>query len=127
MQIVKGWIDGDGQKQEAVYDVAGGNDAGVDPTTCTAIPPTTGADYDELCSVWTDPDFDPGRPAFYYVRAVENPVCRWTTLQCNAAGVDCAVPATITEGYEGCCNAEYPKTIQERAWSSPIWYRPPAG
>jgi hypothetical protein len=76
--------------------------------------------------VWEDASFNPNESAFYYARVLENPSCRWSTLQCNAGGVDCARPETVTEGFEDCCNADYPKTIQERAWTSPIWYRPPA-
>ena len=124
IQIVKGWIDAGGQKQEAIYDVAGGNDAGVDPETCEPTAPATGTDHDELCAVWEDPDYDASLSAFYYARVVQNPTCRWATLQCNAAGVDCDAPETVTEGYEGCCDDEYPRTNQERAWSSPIWHRP---
>lgn len=125
IQIVKGWIDGDGQKREAVLEVAGDplNGAGVDLDTCA----TAGDGFAQLCSVWEDPDFDPAQPAFYYARVVENPSCRWHHRQCLAAGVDCDEPDSVPEEYADCCDAEFPKTIQERAWTSPIWYRPPQG
>jgi hypothetical protein len=124
VQIVKGWIDKAGAQQEKVFDVAGDADNGatVDPRTCVA----SGGGADSLCAVWTDKDFDPRERAFYYARVLENPVCRWSTRVCNAQGIDCANPATIRVGMEACCNARYPKTIQERAWASPIWYRPEA-
>ena len=120
LQIVKGWVDGAGQTHEKVFDVAGDpqNGAGVDTATCTS----TGAGFDSLCAVWTDPEFDATQRAFYYARVLENPTCRWSTRLCNAQGIDCAGP--VPAGYEECCNPAVPKTIQERAWSSPIWYRP---
>jgi hypothetical protein len=118
IQIIKGSLV-DGKATFAVFDVAGGeNEASVDPLTCE--PEGEGAD--SLCAVWEDPSFDPQSPAFYYVRVLENPSCRWQAFQCNDAGVDCAVPSTIGEGFEGCC--EEPYAQQERAWSSPIWYAP---
>jgi len=122
VQIVKGWVDAAGQSHEKVYDVAGRTDgaATVDTTTCTP----SGPGADSLCAVWSDPDFDADVPAFYYARVLENPTCRWSTLMCNAAGVDCSNPATIPSGYGECCNPAVAKTIQERAWSSPIWYHP---
>ena len=124
VQIVKGWLDGDALR-ETVVDVAGdaGNDARVDPRTCE----TSGSGFDSLCSVWRDPAFDPGQRAFYYARVVENPTCRWSQWRCNAAGVRCEDPSSVGEGFEGCCADDYRPTIQERAWTSPIWYRPPAG
>jgi hypothetical protein len=123
IQIIKGWIEG-GVKMEKVYDVAGSvnNGATLDPATCA----TSGNSFASLCAVWEDPDFDPAESAFYYARVLENPSCRWSTRQCVAGGVDCARPETVTAGFEDCCNADYPKTIQERAWTSPIWYKPPA-
>ena len=122
IQIIKGWVDSAGVAQEQVFEVAGDpmNGATVDTTTCA----TSGPGSDSLCAVWTDPQFDRTQRAFYYARVVENPVCRWSTRLCNAQGVDCS--GTPPAGLEECCNANLPKTIQERAWTSPVWYRPEA-
>jgi len=142
VQIVKGWIDDRGATRERVFDVAGNadNEADVDPRNCAP----RGRGSDNLCAVWTDPAFDPGQDAFYYARVLENPSCRWSTLQCQAAGVnpfaeDCADRAAtatarlkdegaIGDVYGKCClDADgqpfYSPVIQERAWTSPIWYR----
>jgi hypothetical protein len=133
VQIVKGWVDDGGATHERVFDVAGdaGNGAGVDPATCAP----TGAGSPELCSVWEDPTFVRGERAFYYVRVLENPTCRWTTLVCKAAGVDplspqCAAQAAAAPPeFADCClgtgnDPTAEPVIQERAWTSPIWYRP---
>jgi Protein of unknown function (DUF3604) len=115
VQIVKGWVDGEDKLHQAVYDVAGGpNDASVDPETC--LPRGTGAE--SLCSVWTDPEFDPAQSAVYYVRVLENPSCRWTARQCLA------LPEK--DRPSACQDPAIPKTIQERLWTSPIWYEAPA-
>ncbi len=120
LQVVKGWYK-DGEMQERVYDVAGGDrEASVDIASCEQ----TGAGYAQLCTVWQDPDFDPQAQAFYYTRVIENPTCRWSQRICNSAGVSCADPATIGEGLEGCCSADHRPVLHERAWSSPIWYTP---
>lgn len=119
IQIIKGWMEGD-QLRQQVLDVVGGDDGStVDTSTCTPNP--TGSD--SLCTVWTDPSFDPTEPAFYYARVLEDPTCRWSQLQCLEAGVDCS---TLPAGdpLAACCNGSLPKTIQERAWTSPIWYLP---
>jgi len=120
IQIVKGWIE-DGEPRERVIDVAGGdNGAGVDVATCQQ----RGAGSRGLCSVWTDPDFDPAAPAFYYGRVLENPSCRWSQYVCIAAGVDCGDPDAAPEGLKACCSDDHQPVIQERAWTSPIWYTP---
>jgi hypothetical protein len=120
IQIVKGWLE-DGVTHERVIDVAGGpNDASVDLASCAP----KGAGFARLCSVWSDPDFDPEEPAFYYARVLENPSCRWSQHVCAAARVDCARPDTIGAGLEGCCDPLHRPTVQERAWTSPIWYAP---
>lgn len=122
IQVVKGWIDREGVAREQVLDVAGDpdNGAGVDPASCEL----RGSGFDQLCTVWTDPEFDPRVPAFYYSRVLENPSCRWSQRQCVAAGVRCEDPATIAEGYAACCSEAHRGVVQERAWSSPIWYLP---
>jgi len=121
VQIVKGWIE-NGEKREQVYEVAGdpANGATVDLSSCE----TSGNGFASLCAVWEDPAFDPAQRAFYYARVLENPSCRWATRQCLAAGIDCANPDAVPEAYASCCDADYPKTVQERAWTSPIWYQP---
>ena len=120
LQIIKGWI-ADGEPKEQVFDIGcsdGGvvdpishrcpdNGATVDLTTC-AITPDRGAG--ELSSVWRDPDFDPQQRAFYYVRVLENPKCRWSTWDAIRAGVP--------------PRPDMAATVQDRAWSSPIWYQP---
>ena len=141
IQIVKGWVSQDGQTHERVIEVAGAiNDASVDPMTCASV----GQGSRRLCTVWQDPDFDPVQPAFYYARVLENPTCRWSTLQCQASGVNpfsdhCEVQASEAnqraqaagasgDVYGKCCLDEqaqpfYSPLIRERAWTSPIWYR----
>jgi len=120
LQIIKGWT-ADGVHNERVYDVAcsdGGlpdsethrcpdNGARVDVSDCSI---TADVGDPELKTVWTDPDFDPRVRSFYYVRVLENPTCRWSTWDALRAGVP-PRPNLKT-------------TIQERAWSSPIWYVP---
>jgi hypothetical protein len=133
VQIVKGWVDDAGDTHEKVFDVVGNaaNGAGVDPATCQP----TGAGAAELCAVWRDPDFDPDARAFYYGRVLENPSCRWSTLVCKASGVDpfspaCAEQATVAgAAFADCClgtdnDPFLEPVIQERAWTSPVWYRP---
>jgi len=129
VQIVKGWYTAGGEMRERVYDVACAYGDPVDgrcpeppsdlldESTCT---PDLTQGAAELCTVWTDPNFEPDEQAFYYVRVLENPTCRWSTYHCNDNGVTCPQP----EGseFEGCC--ELQPSIQERAWTSPIWAKP---
>jgi hypothetical protein len=121
LQVVKLWLDAGGAVHERVVDVAT-TEAGADLDTGTCQPAGGGAD--QLCAVWRDRDFDPARPALYYARVLERPTCRWSAWACNAARVDCADPRSIGRGYEPCCDPDYPRATQERAWSSAIWYRP---
>ncbi|HYC55549.1 MAG TPA: DUF3604 domain-containing protein [Candidatus Binatia bacterium] len=131
IQIVKGWVDAAGVTHEQVFDVAGSAalGAGVDPASCAP----TGQGFADLCTVWEDPDFDPALHAFYYARVLENPSCRWSTLACKQLGADPFSPTCLSSasalGIENCClnQANDPflsPTTQERAWTSPIWYRP---
>ncbi|MGH7898695.1 MAG: DUF3604 domain-containing protein, partial [Candidatus Binatia bacterium] len=129
IQVVKGWVDTHGKTHEKVFDVVGGPPSeAVDPSTCSATQPGSG----ELCTVWTDPDFDPAAPAFYYARLLEDPTCRWSTYACQSLGVDpfaddCPVKAlTARPGSNllDCCPERISPAVQERAWTSPIWYTP---
>jgi hypothetical protein len=121
VQIVKGWLDADGNSRERVYDVALADGRKVDPKTgkAPAIGSTVNIDTatytntigaPQLGTVWEEPDFDPRQPAFYYVRVLEIPTPRWTTY--DAAFYGTALPSNV------------PAVIQERAYSSPIWYMP---
>ena len=118
VQMVKGWIDEHGETHEKVVDIACAGDVAVNPTTGRC--PDNGSTVDlascsfeggganELKTVWHDPAYDAGQGAFYYVRVLMNPTCRWSTYD------------AIRLGREP--DPRVPATIQERAWSSPIWY-----
>ncbi len=121
VQIIKGWLDDDGELHERIYDaaVSGGREIGEDGRAREPVGNTVDIEnatftntigQTTLAAVWTDPDFDPGQPAFYYVRVVEIPTPRWTTF--DAAFFDIPLPDTV------------PPTIQDRAYTSPIWYTP---
>ena len=120
VQVIKGWMEG-GVSKERVFDavcsdalvpdsetgLCPDNGATVDLETCE-ISDDRGAD--ELRAVWKDPEFDAGQRAVYYVRVLENPTCRWSTWDALRQGVE--------------PRQDVHATIQERAWSSPIWYSP---
>lgn len=114
IQVVKGWSDEAGRIHQRIFDVAGSSPAGpeVDPGVCTA--PTSG--HDLLCAVWRDPDFDPETRAVYYLRVLESPTCRYSRLQCLSLAPEARPP--------DCSDESVPALIQERAWSSPLWYAP---
>ena len=120
-QIVKVWRDGDGY-QDQVYDVALADGRTVDPASGRA--PAVGNTVDpssatytnaigatQLAAVWEDPAFDPAIPAVYYLRVIEIPTPRWSLF------------VSLRFGWPH--PAEHPLSIQERAWSSAIWYVPP--
>ncbi|MFT4517771.1 MAG: hypothetical protein ACI9JM_000148 [Halioglobus sp.] len=118
IQVVKGWVDAQGETHEAVRDVVCSDNLTVDPTTgrcpdngagvdlsnCTTIGDTGAA---QLMAAWQDTNYDPSQKAFYYVRALQNPSCRWSTYDSLRLGIE--PPGHV------------PATIRERAWSSPIW------
>ena len=114
IQIIKGWV-GEGHTfHEQIIDVAGtpDNGASVSRDTCEL----QGMGSRQLCGTWTDPDFDSSQEAVYYARVLENPSCRWNAIQCAA------LPES--ERPKACDDPEVPWQIQERAWTSPIWYEP---
>ena len=78
----------------------------------------------QLRTLWHDPEFKADQRAFYYARVLENPTCRWSQYVCNEARVDCSEPSSIPEALASCCSPEHRPKIQERAWTSPIWYTP---
>lgn len=114
LQVIKGWLEAANRTAYRIFEVAGdpNNGATVDLETCRA----QGAGFDTLCAVWTDPEFHPEQRAFYYVRVLENPTCRWSTWDC----IRLAPP----DRPDTCNSPTLPRVIQERAWTSPIWYRP---
>ena len=122
LQVIKGWLH-DGKLRERVFDIACGGgeipdsktfrcrdeDALVDLETCSS---DQGVGSPLLHAQWQDPEFDHRQAAFYYLRVLEHPSCRWSTWD------------ALRNGWEP--PAGVPATIQERAWSSPIWYYPGA-
>ena len=112
IQIVKLTVGQDETIQQTIYDVAGdpNNGASVEPETCEP----RGPGARQLCSVWRDPEFEPSQDAVYYARVLENPSCRWSTHLCNEL--------TGEERPETCDSLPFSDVIQERAWTSPIWY-----
>ena len=122
IQIIKGWYK-NGHPWEKVYDVVWSDERKIDKDTgrLPAVGNTAdikNASYTndigdtQLAAVWTDPDFDPSQHAVYYARVIEIPTPRWSTCDAKALGIE---PLK-----------DVPTTIQERAWSSPIWYTPEA-
>ena len=120
IQVVKGWLDAKGKAQERVYDVVWSD--GRKPSAEGKVPPvgntvdvknatwTNTIGDPELITVWTDPDFDPARRAFYYARVIEIPTPRWTAYEALRFGIEMPKGAKMT--------------TQERAYTSPIWYTP---
>ena len=121
IQIIKGWLGKDGTVRNKIYDVALSDGRKVDRRTGKA--PSVGSTVDvanatytnsigevQLARVWTDPDFDPELRAFYYVRVIEIPTPRWTAYDAKYFGTK--IPKGV------------PMVIQDRAYTSPIWYTP---
>ncbi|MEA3301694.1 MAG: DUF3604 domain-containing protein [Pseudomonadota bacterium] len=124
IQIIKGWLDADGNTREKVYNVAWSGSASGDRKADAdgKLPPvgntvdvahanwTNTIGQSELATVWTDPDFDPAEKAYYYARVIEIPTPRWTAYDAFRFGFD------LPEGIPG--------ITQERAYTSPIWFTP---
>ena len=116
-QIIKGWLE-DGEHKEKVFDIACSDGLSVDPETYRCPDNKAWVDLNN-CSIsadsgaremkvfWQDPEFKNDQDAFYYSRVLENPVCRWSTWD------------SVRSGNKP--RSDIPATIQERAWSSPIW------
>jgi hypothetical protein len=121
IQVIKGWMDAQGQLHEKVYDVAWsgdrkpGADGKLPPVGNTVdVPSATWSNSigaNELITVWQDPDFDPRQRAFYYARVIEIPTPRWTAYDVKYYGLKNVDP-------------KIPMVTQERAYTSPIWYTP---
>ena len=123
LQVVKGWLE-DGAAYEQVFDAACADGSRPDPSSHRCVerapaPDLSDCSWDEedgsprLATHWSDPDFDPAEPAFYYVRVLQIPTCRWSQWDALRLGVPHPDDAT--------------PWLQERAVTSPIWYEPAAG
>jgi len=120
VQIIKGWLDGNGKRHEKIFDVAWSGDR--KPNADGTLPPvgntvdvanatwSNSIGAPELITVWKDPEFDPTLRAVYYARVIEIPTPRWTAYE--AKRYDVTMPS------------EVPMITQERAYTSPIWYTP---
>jgi hypothetical protein len=121
IQVIKGWVDSKGKQHERIYDaaVSGDRKVGEDGRCKTPVGSTVDlktATYKNtigdavLTSTWVDPDFDPSVQSFYYVRVIEIPTPRWTAFDAVRYGIE--MPEEVT------------MVLQERAYTSPIWYTP---
>jgi hypothetical protein len=121
VQVIKGWVDANGETRERIYDVAvsDGRTIGVDGRTSERVGNTVNiaeASFTnsigaaQFVTLWQDPDFDPALRAMYYVRVIEIPTPRWTAYDAKAFGSR--------------MESKVPMTTQERAYTSPIWYTP---
>jgi hypothetical protein len=120
IQIVKGWVDAEGETQETVFDVVWSGDRELDedgklPDVGNTVDVanatwTNDIGAPELIGVWEDPEFDPSIQAFYYARVIEIPTPRWTAYEAKRFSID--MPD------------EVPMITTERAYTSPIWYTP---
>ncbi len=121
IQVIKGWLDSEGRTHERIFDIAVSDDREIDEQGRCTTPVGNTVDAKranwtntigdpELITVWKDPDFDPAQRAFYYARVIEIPTPRWTTYDAVRYGI--TLPP------------EVPVSIQERAYTSPIWYTP---
>lgn len=120
IQVIKGWTDSSGEAQEKIFNVAWSDDRQLDsegklPAVGSTVNLRTGKTENsigtaELATLWIDPEFDPAQSAFYYARVLQIPTVRHSQLDAIALGIDTP--------YEG------PATLQERAYTSPVWYTP---
>ncbi len=130
IQIIKGWLDAEGKTHEKIYNVKGSD--GRTPRPITGSLPDVGNTVDtetatytnsigdeQLEAVWEDPDFDPSQRAFYYARVLEIPTPRWTDYDKAFFGDKWCAKAKDPNACD-----DIPLTLQERAYTSPIWYSP---
>ena len=113
VQIVKGWINAKGELEQSIITVAEADDSDLDLASCQRS-----GGQAQLCGIWRDTDFEASQGAVYYARVLETPSCRWSHEACISHPAPDTLPA--------CSEPRLPKTIQERAWTSPIWFYPPA-
>ena len=121
IQVIKGWLDSGGEIHERIYDVAVSDGRTIGPVGRCKTPVGSTVDVADasytntigdplLAAFWTDPDFDPTQPAFYYVRVLEIPTPRWTAYDAKFFNVEMPEGTTMV--------------LQDRAYTSPIWYTP---
>ncbi|MBI2383515.1 MAG: DUF3604 domain-containing protein [Gammaproteobacteria bacterium] len=146
IDIVKGWVDAGGQPRVKVFEGVARTADRVERPSMDDCGVRVGSHPEQLCAIWTDPEFNPAQDTYYYARVLEVPSCRWSAWVCNVdKKVDCGKldpangmfpEASGLRGYEGCCAIDGQPgsfrgrntfhVIEERAWTSPIWYEAPA-